>query len=76
MALNVSAIENGIKAVIESSENVDLSVSQAKDKFAIDLANVIMQAILSATVTVQPGIAVSTSGGAGSTTGLGTGSLS
>ena len=72
-------IVNGIiKAEILQllNDTANLELERAKDEFAQKLANVVENAIKSATVTVQPGIPVATTGGAGSTTGPGTGSLS
>jgi hypothetical protein len=70
-----------VKAVIQAeinkliNETKGLEQEQAQTQFASKLADVIVNALKSAVVTVQPGIAVSTSGGAGATTAPGTGSL-
>lgn len=58
------------------NETKVLEQEQAADVFAQRLADLIENALKSATVTIQAGIPVSTTGGAGATTGPGTGSLS
>jgi hypothetical protein len=68
-------IKQQIAAMLENTAGGDLEA--AKQQFATDLAQIIATAIRSATVTVQPGIAVQVAvpAGTGVTTGPGTGSL-
>lgn len=78
MALNPVAIKTQIDQLLSSSENVDLSVKEAKEKFSQDLTDIIVNAIKSAQVTVNIGIPVQVAvpAGTGSTIGAGTGFLS
>ncbi len=73
MAVNSGTIKSQINSLINSTKTMEQPQSQ--EVFAQGLADIVRAAILSATVTVNAGIAVSTSGGAGATTGSGTGSL-
>ncbi len=52
------------------------SGEKSSDDFADGLAGIIKEYIQSATVTVLPGIPVTTSSGAGTTSGNGTGTIS
>lgn len=74
--LNTDSIKQQVKQLISDTNDSKISVEQANEKLANGLASIIVNAIKSATVRVEAGIPVSTSGGAGTTTGLGTGSLS
>jgi len=67
MALNQAAIEQQIGQLIDST--TDIALEQAKLEFKRQLAQIIVTAIQSA--TVNAGIPVTTSGGAGVTTGPG-----
>lgn len=73
MAIVNETIKAEINALIEQTKSQEQP--EAQQAFAQGLADIIENAIKSATVTVEPGIAVSTSGGAGATTAPGTGSL-
>lgn len=74
MPISKELIQQQINSLIENTKSLDQAESQAE--FATSLASIIEQAIKSATVTVAPGIPVATTGGAGATTGTGTGTLS
>lgn len=74
MPIVEQTIKAQISQLLQATEGGD--VDQAKEQFATQLASIIATAIRSATVTVQPGIAVATTGGAGSTVAPGTGTLS
>lgn len=74
MPISNSDIREQVNALINNTKG--LEQSKAQEEFARGLANIIESALKSATVTIQPGIPVSTSGGPGTTTGSGTGSLS
>jgi hypothetical protein len=77
MALVKATLKNGIKALLT---NMRTKEEISDDEFADQLATLIDTYIKSATVTVAPGIAVSTAGSAaaqtGETTSLGTGTIS
>jgi hypothetical protein len=74
MALSKAVIQGEISKIIDQTDKLDRA--KAQEQFASKLADAIINAIKSATVTVQPGIPVSTSGGAGLTTGPGAGTIS
>jgi hypothetical protein len=74
--LNPANIRNQVGQLLTDTNDSKISVEQANEKFINGLTDIIINAIKSATVKVDPGIPVSTSGGAGTTTGPGTGSLS
>lgn len=90
MAVNKVVISEAIKVLTASMESKEYTlvdgvpnpaeVALAKQEFADGLADIITAAIVSATVTVSPGISVSTAGTAvaqtGATTSTGTGVLS
>ena len=73
MPLVKATLKSGIKALLdEMRTKEDIS----DDYFADQLATLIDTYIKSATVTVAPGIAVTTSTGAGSTVAPGSGTIS
>lgn len=74
MAINNQAIKTQVSNLIDQTKI--LEPDAAKQAFAEGLANIIEAAIKSATVTVNAGILVTTSGGSGATSSVGTGSLS
>ena len=79
MALNKSSLESAIKTALknhnDSVNDAGIKKPSADDQLAADLADAIYEFILSAQVQVYPGIAVSTSGGPGSTVAPGEGIL-
>lgn len=74
MTVVKETIQTQINSLIDNTKDLEQKESQAA--FASGLADIVKNAILSATVTVQAGIPVATSGGAGATSAPGTGSLS
>jgi len=74
MAIVNENIRKEILALLNSTKS--LKQAEAAEEFAQKLANTIEAALKSATVTIQPGIPVSTPSGPGVTTGSGNGSLS
>jgi hypothetical protein len=76
MALNKTALEQGIKVLLADMET---RTEDAKPDFAQTLANLIDAFVKSGTVTVAAGITVSTTGSAaaqtGATTSTGTGTI-
>lgn len=84
MALNTVALRETIfqkvRETLDSPIDEKSGSGEVKERFARMIADAISSSledwIKTATVTVQPGIAVSTSGGAGATTGVGTGTIS
>ena len=73
MPLDKNILKQGIKAMSSKFRNNE---NLTDDDYAEELSTLIINTIKSATVTVNPGIPVATSSGAGSTSGPGTGSLS
>ena len=77
MALNKTALKNGIKQLLTDMETRD---TDAKDDFATELSNLIDTFVKGATVTVAAGIPVATAGTAtsqtGATTATGTATIS
>jgi hypothetical protein len=74
MPLVKPVIQAEINKLINDTKG--LEQEQAQAEFASKLADVIINALKSATVTVAVGIPVATSGGAGATSGPGTGTIS
>lgn len=74
MPIVKETIQAQINSLIDDTKGLEQEKSQ--QAFASGLADIIVASLKSATVTIQPGILVGTSGGAGATTGTGTGSLS
>jgi hypothetical protein len=72
--INESQVQQLISNLIDSTSQ--LEPSEAKKKFSEELGTIIVNAIKSATVTVNSGIITVCGAGAGSTTSPGTGSLS
>lgn len=76
MALNKTALKTGIKQLMDDMLTRE---QNANDEFATRLSNLIDTYVKSGTVTVQPGITVSTTGTAaaqtGATTSTGTGTI-
>jgi hypothetical protein len=72
MALVESALKSSLLSLFNQMKQSEMSEAD----FAGELAGIINGHIKTATVTVSAGIPVSTSGGAGATSGPGSGSLS
>lgn len=76
MALNKAALKTGIKQLMDDMLTRE---QNANDEFATRLSDLIDTYVKSGTVTVQPGITVSTTGTAaaqtGATTSTGTGTI-
>jgi hypothetical protein len=72
MALSEAPLKSSLLNLFNAMNASPMS----EDDYAGRLAKIINDHIKTATVTVKPGIAVSTSGGGGATTAPGTGSLS
>jgi hypothetical protein len=72
----MALVEATLKANLLSLFNAMNSTPMSEADYAEKLAMIINEHIKTATVTVNPGIAVSTSGGGGATTAPGSGSLS
>ena len=76
MALNKVALKTGIKQLMDDMLTRE---QNSNDEFATRLSNLIDTYVKSGTVTVQPGITVSTTGSAvaqtGATTSTGTGTI-
>lgn len=73
MPLNKATLKSGILNLLTEMRTKE---ENADEHFADQLATLIDAYVKSATVTVNPGIAVTTSTGAGATTAPGTGTLS
>ena len=77
MAISEVSIKNEVLSLLNITKANIIDQDQAIDDLATGLASIIKNAIVSATVTVNPGIPVTTSAPAtGATTAAGTGSLS
>jgi len=76
MAINNALIKEQISALIDQTKG--LEQAQSQEVFSQQLANIIQAAIVSATVTIAPGIAVQVAvpAGTGSTIANGIGTLS
>jgi hypothetical protein len=72
MALSEASLKSSLLSLFNAMNAVPMSESD----YAARLAKIINDHIKTAAVTVNPGIAVSTSGGGGATTAPGSGSLS
>ncbi|MDR0374625.1 MAG: hypothetical protein LBH85_02760 [Treponema sp.] len=72
MALVESALKSSLLSLFNQMKQSEMS----EENFAGNMAKIINDHIKTATVTVKEGIPVSTSGGAGATSGTGSGSLS
>lgn len=76
MALNKAALKSGIKQLMDDMLTRE---QNSNDEFATRLSNLIDTFVKSGTVTVNPGITVTTSGTAvaqsGATTSTGTGTI-
>jgi alanyl-tRNA synthetase len=72
MALVEATLKSSLLDLFNAMKNEPMSEAD----YAAKLAKIINDHIKTAAVTVQAGILVSTSGGAGATSGPGTGSLS
>jgi hypothetical protein len=72
MALSEASLKSSLLSLFNAMNSAPMSESD----YAARLAKIINDHIKTAAVTVNPGIAVSTSGGGGSTTAPGSGSLS
>jgi hypothetical protein len=72
----MALVEATLKTNLLNLFNAMNSAPMNESDYAAKLAKIINDHIKTATVTVNPGIAVSTSGGGGLTTASGTGSLS
>ena len=72
MALSESSLRASLLGLYNSMKETPMP----EEEFASRMARIINNHILTATVTVNPGIPVSTPAGAGSTAGPGTGRLS
>jgi hypothetical protein len=81
MSLNKPVLENAILVALQNAKlatNKDVPPAPTVGEIALarGLATAIDSYIRSSTITVLPGIAVTTTGGAGSTTGIGNGNIS
>lgn len=56
--LNPVTISNAIDKLLTDTSNPDISVEQAKAQFKQQLTQIIVDAIKSATVTIQPGLII------------------
>lgn len=72
MSLDTAGLKTGILSLLNDMESRN---EDAKTEFASRLGDLIDLFVRSGTVVVEPGIAVSTSGGAGATTAPGTGNI-
>jgi hypothetical protein len=72
MALEEATLKTNLLNLFNAMNSAPMSESD----YASQLAKIINDHIKTAVVTIKPGIAVSTSGGGGSTTAPGSGSLS
>lgn len=73
MPLDKNTLKTEIKAILSDMENKE---TDSKDEFAQRLSEAIDAFVKSATVTIASGIPVTTSGGSGSTSEQGTGTIS
>ena len=71
MSLVESSLKSNLLKLFKAMNDSPMS----EEDYAASLAKIINDHIKTATVTVNPGIAVSTSGGGGATTAPGSGSL-
>lgn len=84
MPINTEGLRATLKSKIKEALDAPISNESDSEKVKQDFADSIANAVAdgvdawikTATVTVQPGIPVSTSGGAGATSGPGTGTIS
>lgn len=84
MPLNTEGLRATLKDKIKQALDAPISEKSDSDSVKQDLADAIANAVAdgvdvwikTATVTVQPGIPVTTSAGAGTTSGPGTGTIS
>ena len=84
MPLNTEGLRATLKDKIKQALDAPISEKSDSDSVKQDLADAIANAVAdgvdvwikTATVTVQPGIPVTTSAGAGATSGPGTGTIS
>jgi hypothetical protein len=72
----MALVETSLKSNLLDLFNAMNAAPVSEEDYAAKLAKIFNDHIKTAVVTVSPGIAVSTSGGGGSTTAPGTGSLS
>jgi hypothetical protein len=72
----MALVEAALKSNLLNLFNAMKESPMSEEDYAANLARIVNGHIKTATVTVNPGIAVSTSGGGGATTAPGTGNLS
>lgn len=79
MALNKTSLEQELQAAFDVESDVEVDPAQARARMAKAIADAVDRFVKSGTVTVSPGIPVSTAGSAtaqtGATTGTGTGTI-
>jgi hypothetical protein len=72
----MALVETTLKTNLLNLFNAMNAAPMSEEDYAAKLAKIVNDHIKTAAVTVNPGIAVSTSGGGGATTAPGSGSLS